>query len=200
MDEKISESARYEEFAPLELKLLRGPVYHDDSSWDDIRVFHAGISRHLGQIGLVLHIDEEDGFAYVGQIDDDDGGELPRLVHRRPLNSDVTLLCVLLREEWEKARVSLEGSGRCYLSSADLFDTLDLYYPVFSDESKRDYRFNSMIQRVKDLGLIRERGKSGGGEERIFEVLPIIKALVNPDFVKEFKTALESMVGDEDNA
>lgn len=199
MDEKISESTGYEDFAPLELKLLRGPVYHDDSSWDDIRVFRAGISRHLGQIGLDLHIDEEDGFAYVGQADDE-GGELPRLVHRRPLNSDVTLLCVLLREEWEKARVSLEGSGRCYLSAADLFDALDLYFPVFSDESKREYRFNSMIQRVKDLGLIRERGKSGGGEERIFEVLSIIKALVNPDFVREFKTALESLVGDEDNA
>ena len=188
MDEKKLESTAFEDFAPLEIKLLRGPVYHDDSSWDDIRVFRAGISRHLGQIGLVLHIDEDDA-----------GGELPRLVHRRPLNSDVTLLCVLFREEWEKARVSLEGSGRCYLSVTDIFDTLDLYYPVFSDEAKRDYRFNSMIQRVKDLGLIRERGKSGGGEERIFEVLPIIKALVNPDFVKEFKAALEAMVGDEDN-
>ena len=117
MDEKASGSVSYEEFAPLELKLLRGPVYHDDSTWDDIRLFQAGISRHLGQIGLSLHIDEEDGFAYVGQIDDEDGGELPRLVHRRPLNSDVTLLCVLLREEWEKARISLEGSGRCYLST-----------------------------------------------------------------------------------
>ncbi len=199
MDEKKLESTAFEDFAPLEIKLLRGPVYHDDSSWDDIRMFRAGISRHLGQIGLVLHIDEDDGFAYVGQVEDDEGGELPRLVHRRPLNSDVTLLCVLLREEWEKARVSLEGSGRCYLSVTDIFDTLDLYYPVFSDEAKRDYRFNSMIQRVKDLGLIRERGKSGGGEERIFEVLPIIKALVNPDFVKEFKAALEAMVGDEDN-
>lgn len=199
MDEKKLESTGYEEFAPLELKLLRGPVYHDDSSWGDIRVFRAGISRHLKQIGLDLHIDEEDGFAYIGQADDE-GGELPRLVHRRPLNSDVSLLCVLLREEWEKARVSLEGSGRCYLSTADLFDTLDLYYPVFSDESKRENRFNSLIQKVKDLGLIRERGKNGGGEERIFEVLPIIKALVNPDFVKEFKAALEVMVGDEKNA
>ncbi|RKX70553.1 MAG: hypothetical protein DRP60_15650 [Spirochaetes bacterium] len=192
---------RYEDFAPLELKLLRGPIYHEDSSWDDLFVFRTGISRHLGKIGLVLHIDEEDGFAYVGQMDNDgEGEELPRLVHRRPLNSDVTLLCVLLREEWEKARVSLEGSGKCYLSSTDLFEALDLFYPEISDESTKDYRFNSMIQKVKDLGLIRERGKGGSGEERIFEVLPIIKALVNPEFVKEFKTALESMNGENDNA
>jgi len=182
----------YEDFAPLELKLLRGPVYHDDPSWEELSVYRGGISRHLGQIGLVLHIDEEDGFAYIGQREED-GENLPRLVHRRALNSEVSLLCVLLREEWEKARVSLEGSGRCFLSSADLFEALDLYYPEISDEAKKDARFNSMIQKVKDLGLIRERGKNGTGEERIFEVLPIIKALVNPDFVKEFKTALETM-------
>jgi hypothetical protein len=182
----------YEDFAPLELKLLRGPVYHDDPSWEELSVYRVGISRHLGQIGLVLHIDEEDGFAYIGQREED-GENLPRLVHRRALNSEVSLLCVLLREEWEKARVSLEGSGRCFLSSADLFEALDLYYPEISDEAKKDARFNSMIQKVKDLGLIRERGKNGTGEERIFEVLPIIKALVNPDFVKEFKTALETM-------
>ena len=185
----------YEDFAPLELKLLRGPLYHDDPSWEDLSVFRTGISRHLSQIGLVLHIDEEDGFAYVGQIDED-GGELPRLVHRRPLNSDVSLLCILLREEWEKARVSLEGSGRCYLSSTDLFEALELYYPEISDETKKDYRFNSMIQKVKDLGMIRERRKNGAGDERIFEVLPIIKALVNPEFVSEFKTALEAVNND----
>lgn len=192
---------RYEDFAPLELKLLRGPIYHDDTSWDDLFVFRTGISRHLGKIGLVLHIDEEDGFAYVGQLDDEGEGEpLPRLVHRRPINSDVTLLCVILREEWEKARVSLEGSGKCFLSSGDLFENLDLFYPELSDEAKKDYRFNSMIQKVKDLGLIRERGKSGRGEERIFEVLPIIKALVTPDFVKEFKTALKVFKEEKENA
>ncbi|MDF1569213.1 MAG: DUF4194 domain-containing protein [Spirochaetaceae bacterium] len=194
MDNTLS----HEDFAGVELRLLRGPIYHDDSLWSDLQQYSAPIARHLAQIGLVLHIDEEDGFAYVGQKDSEDADSLPRLVRRRALNSDVSLLCVVLREEWEKDRSSFDGGERCYRSESDLSSILSVLFPEHTDESKTENRFVGLLQKGKELGLLREATRRGEDGERLFEVMPIIKAMVTPDFVEEFKQALENKKAEKD--
>jgi hypothetical protein len=181
----------HEDFTGVELRLLRGPLYHDDTLWKDLLIYMTPISRHLAQIGLVLHIDEEDGFAYVGQKDTEDAESLPRLVRRRAMNADVSLLCVVLREEWEKDRSSFEGGERCYRSESDLSTILSILFPEQTDETKTENRFAGLYQKGKDLGILRETTRQGDDSERLFEVMPIIKALVTPEFVEEFKQALE---------
>lgn len=181
----------HEDFAAVELRLLRGPLYYQDSLWADLLQYGDAVSRHLAQIGLSLHIDEDDGFAYIGQKDSEDVENLPRLVHRRAMNTDVSLLCVILREEWEKDRSSFDGSDRCYRSESDLSSILSLFFPEQADEIKRENKLLGLIQKGKDLGLLRDISGRNDDREKRFEVMPIIKALVTPDFVQEFKNALE---------
>ena len=195
----MDNTASHEEFAGVELRLLRGPLYHDDALWKDLLQYTVPIARHLAQIGLVLHIDEEDGFAYIGQKETEDTESLPRLVHRRAMNANVSLLCVVLREEWEKDRSSFEGGERCYRTESDLSSILSILFPEQTDGTKTENRFSGLFQKGKEIGLLREASRRGDDSERLFELMPIIKALVTPEFVEEFKQALEQKKAGKDD-
>jgi hypothetical protein len=114
-------------YAAVILKLLRGVVYVDDKEWDTLLSYEKAVRLHMASIGLRLHVDEADGYAYLSQPDDDeiasDNGhapavarELPRLVRRMPLNFEATLLCVVLRDELLKFEMREPGLERLVLS------------------------------------------------------------------------------------
>src|SRR6266849_4561853 len=91
-------------YAPAVIRLLQGPLYSDDATAWKLLVQHSDqIRNYCGQMGLELLLHEEDGFAYLRQPEweDDEGRsiELPRLTRRQPLSRDVSMLCVLLREQ-----------------------------------------------------------------------------------------------------
>ena len=59
-------------YAAVIIKLLRGVVYFDDKEWDTLLSYEKAIQRHMAGIGLRLHVDETDGYAYLSQPVDDE--------------------------------------------------------------------------------------------------------------------------------
>ena len=91
---------------PSELSLLvttlfKGPMYRDvhDRLWPILLKLRARVTDHVAVMGLRLEVDENEGYAFLrGLRDDETDVEYPRLVNRHTLGFHTSLLIALLRK------------------------------------------------------------------------------------------------------
>jgi len=115
---------------------------------------------------------------------------LPRLVRRRALTYNVSLLLVLLRQrllEFETA----SGEGRLVLSTEQVVEMLR----VFQAESTNDARVVDQAERTigkaAELGFLRQlRGQNGQ-----WEVQRILKAYIDAQRISDFAAKLREYAG-----
>ena len=89
---------------------MQGVVYResDEDTWPTLGRHGASVRDHFATIGVDVVVDEAEGYAYLRRTRRTEGEEpLPRLVRRRALTYNVSLLLVLLR----KRLVEFETSG-----------------------------------------------------------------------------------------
>src|SRR6202165_2562405 len=83
------------------IRLMQGVVYRetDEDTWLTLERLGAGVRDHFAAIGVDVVVDDAEGYAYLRSRPEEDGDEaLPRLVRRRALTYNVSLLLVLLRK------------------------------------------------------------------------------------------------------
>jgi len=185
-------------YAPAIIKLLKGILYEDDSDWDMLLNNERNIKEYFGKIGVTLYLDEAEGYAYLQQPDREDDDEqakpLPRLVTRYPLTRDVTLLCVLLREELLEFDASTSNSTRCILSKDKIHDLMRPFFKEQTNDVQLVKKFDSSIAQAVKLHFLKELK----GTESEYEVRRILKAKFSADKLKEIEEELKSQ--DKSNA
>jgi hypothetical protein len=175
------------------IRLMQGVVYResDEDIWLTLERSGAGVRDHFATIGVEVVVDDVEGYAYLRSRPEADGEEaLPRLVRRRALSYNVSLLLVLLRKrlvEFETAG----GDGRLVLSTEQIVEMLR----VFQAESTNDARLVDQAERTigkaAELGFLRQlRGQSGD-----WEVRRILKAYVDAQTVSDFASRLREYAG-----
>lgn len=176
-------------FAPAVIRLLQGPLYSDDATpWNALVQNYDQVRLYCAQIGLELQLHEEDGYAYLRQPEweDDEGRsiELPRLTRRLPLSRDVSMLCVLLREQLLLFETGSMGGSVCLLSREQIRELLLPALPERNNELLLQKRIDALIERVAELGFLRKVTRLG---QDYFEVRRILKAKINADQLVELK-------------
>ena len=175
------------------IRLMQGVVYResDEDTWLTLERSGAGVRDYFATIGVDVVVDEAEGYAYLRSRSAVEGEEpLPRLVRRRALTYNVSLLLVLLRKrllEFETAG----GEGRLVLSTEQIVEMLR----VFQAESTNDARVVDQAERTigkaAELGFLRQlRGQSGH-----WEVRRILKAYVDALTVSDFAAKLRGYAG-----
>ena len=189
-------------YASVILKLLRGVVYFDDKEWDTLLSYEKAVQLHMASIGLRMHVDEADGYAYLSQPDDDEiasgsghghehetamARELPRLVRRIPLNFEATLLCVVLREALLKFEMREPGLERLVLSKQHIQEAMQIFYPEPADMTRLLGRIDRVIAQVERAGFLRPVKHD---DEDVYEVKRIIKAKISADKLVDIRDQL----------
>lgn len=175
------------------IRLMQGVVYReaDEDTWLTLERSGAGVRDHFATIGVDVVFDDVEGYGYLRSRPEVDGEEaLPRLVRRRALTYNVSLLLVLLRKrlvEFETAG----AEGRLVLSTDQIVDLLR----VFQAESTNDARVVDQVERTigkaAELGFLRQlRGQSGQ-----WEVRRILKAYVDAETLSDFAAKLREYAG-----
>lgn len=182
-----------EPFALVVIKLLQGPLFDDDThAWNVLLMYQDQVRLYYAKIGLELHVQEEDGFAYLRQpdVEDQEGQvvELPRLTRRIPLNYHTTVLCVLLREQLLQFESSNLESTTCVLTRGQIHELLITFLPERNNELSEQSRMDALITRVVDLGFLKRLTKLG---QDYFEVRRILKAKIDADHLAEIKERLK---------
>ena len=170
----------------LLIALMRGIVEreHDGALWQSLLDLQARVRDHAGVLGLELILDEAEGHAYLRQ-QPRQNGELPRLVPRRQLGYQVSLLLALLRKKLAEFDAT-SGDARLVLSRDDIVDMMRLFLPETSNQARLKERMDTHINRVVEMGFLRRlRGQDGQ-----FEVRRILKAFVDAQWLADLDRRL----------
>lgn len=174
------------------IQLLKGPIYSDITPqlWEELIRKKAAICDYMAQIGLQLHVDSEDEYAFLRQkgVDEDIEeieGRLPRLISKRSLSFLPSVLCVLLRKKLIEHE-SQDGSPKLILKREEIYLMMQIYIKNEKNEKQIRGKIDSTIEKVKILGILRTL-KS---EDDVFEVRKVIKALIGPEWLRDLDTLL----------
>jgi hypothetical protein len=183
-------------YAPLILKLLQGVVYYDDKQWEQLISYAVPVRRHFATIGLQLHLDEVEGYAYLTQPDDEESDiDLPRLVRRYPLTYDATLLCVLLRESLQQFDARSPDEPRHVLSRTQMQEMMQLFFAEQTDMTRLERRLDRAIRQVENLSFLKRLNNE---DEELYEVRRIIKAKISADTLVAIRDQLQAYMQEED--
>ncbi len=179
------------DLSPLLISLFKGVLYREDNqpSWQKLIEQQAAIRDYIQLLGLELIFDEAEGYAYLRQFQDEDDDEkntIPKLIVRRQLSYPVSLLLALLRKRLAEFDAS-SGETRLILSRTQLIELLRLFLPDSSNEARLVDRIDNHIAKVVELGFLR---KLRGQQEPLYEVLRILKAFVDAQWLNEFDQRL----------
>lgn len=175
------------------IQLMRGVVYResDESTWTTLDRNPAGVRDHFAAIGIDVIIDDAEGYAYLQTHPEADGEEpLPRLVNRRTLTYNLSLLLVLLRKrlvEFETAG----GEGKLVVSRDQIVEMLRLFVTESTNEARVIDQVDTTIRRAADLGFLRQlRGRTDQ-----WEVRRVLKAYVDAQTLSDFAGKLAEYAG-----
>jgi len=177
-------------FAPAVIKLLQGVVYNDDkSTWNCLIQYQQFVKQYFSGIGIDVIIRENDGFAFLKQRDNDPDQEnpLPHLIERRQLSYPVTLLSVLLYEKMVEFESQTRESTRLIIDRDEIKELMRMFLPEGSNEVKLMNSIDGHINRLKELGILRELSTNPNK----FEVRKILKAKIPIEGLQEIKAKLK---------
>lgn len=172
------------------IPLLKGVIYRDvdAAQWGALLDLQGRVRDYVGVLGLELSLDEAEGYAFLRarpESEEDAAPRLPRLVARRPLSFPVSLVLALLRKKL--AEFDAAGSGtRLILSRDEVVETIRVFLPAGSNETRLIDQVDAHLNRVADLGFIRRLR----GQNEMIEVQRIIKAFVDAQWLAEFDARL----------
>ena len=170
--------------------LMKGVVYREEqeTAWRHLMHLQAQVRDHVDVLGLVLVIDENEGYSFLRSKPVDP--ELPetsalRLVARRPLSFHQSLLLALLRKRL--AQFDADASDtRLILTREQIVDMLTVFMPARTTQTRMIDQIDAHIAKAVDLGFLR-RIK---GDDGVYEVRRILKAFVDGQWLAEFEANL----------
>ncbi|MEM6268221.1 MAG: DUF4194 domain-containing protein [Bacteroidota bacterium] len=191
------------EFARIALRLIQGPVYDDDPrNWTELEQHQTAVRNYLARIGIEVVINEKEGYAYLTQdvpelVDE----KLPRIIRRRPLNYEVTLLCVVLYQKLLEFDARDMDSRKLFLTKGQIREEVELLFPERNDQSKLLEKIDSYIKAVLDLGYlerVRANEMATEPEER-YHVRRILKARFPGDSLQQILNRINPPENDDES-
>lgn len=175
------------------IRLMRGVVYResDEDIWATLERSGASVRDHFTTIGVDVIVDESEGYAYLRSHPEEEGEEpLPRLVRRRALTYNVSLLLVLLRKRLLEFEIT-GGEGRLVLSTDQIVEMLQLFQAESTNEARLVEQADNTIKKAVELGFLRQLR----GQTDQWEVRRIIKAYVDAQTLSDFAGKLRQYAG-----
>lgn len=190
-----------EELGAFIVPLLKGVIYRDadDKYFSALITASARIEEYLDVLGAQLFLDESEGYAFIRNKERDEDDRMPKLVARRPLTFDVSLLLALLRKRL--AEHDTRDGGRLIVTRDDMVQLVSVFMAESPNEAQRVDKVEATINKIVDLGFLHKLRK----QDHTYEVRRIIKAFIDAQWLAEFdvqlhKYAVFAGVGDSNAA
>ena len=181
-----TETRTPEELPGVVTRLFKGVLYAeaDEKLWQSLLGLSSQVRDYVSVLGLDLILDESEGYAFLKSREDPDG-TLPRLIPRRQLTFNVSLLLALLRGRMLEFDTN-SSELRLIMTEQDIADMVAVFLPESSNEARIMDRLATDIKKVVELGFLRKlKGQPG-----TYEVARILKAFVDAQWLEEFDARL----------
>lgn len=175
------------------IRLMRGVVYResDEDTWQTLERSIGGVRDHFATIGVEVVVDDNEGYAYLKSRPEVEGVEaLPRLVRRRALTYNVSLLLVLLRKRLLEFETS-GSEGRLVLTRDQIVEMLRTFQSDSSNDARIVDQAERTIAKAAEIGFLRPLR----GQTDHWEVRRILKAYVDAQVLSDFSGKLAQYAG-----
>jgi hypothetical protein len=180
-------------FTPVFIKLLKGPVeYLEKTAWEQLLQYQAELTRFLQQLGLVLILDKEDGYAYLEQARLDEDDNVTGWVRRIQLGYEESVLLVLLREMMAEFEVGEASTRELIKKRREIKEYAELFFRENASRVKFVRDLDRLIDRVEELDFLEKVEHHELADEQKFRVKKLIKARVDNEVLENFKQQLSA--------
>lgn len=174
--------------------LLRKTAEKSSPVWNDILLYQSEIQEYLSVIGLELIVKKDEGFAFVKQVVYDDDTTM-NLVTRRQLGFEVSIVVIVLRqllEDYDSNPTETQSLDRI-ITTNEIKDEVRLFLPESYNKVKLEKDLDNYIQRVAELGYLKEVKRNG--DDVRYKIHRIIKEKVTIEDLDLFKKKLDEYAG-----
>jgi len=178
-------------YTPVLIKLLKGPVeYLEKSAWDQLLQYQVELTRFLQQLGLVLVLEKDDGYAYLEQQRLDEEDNVVGWVRRIQLGYEESILLVLLRDMMAEFEVGEAGARELIKKRREIKEYAELFFKENPSRVKFIRDLDRLIDKVEELDFIEKVENTEPADEQKFRIKKIIKARVDHEILENFKQQL----------
>ena len=178
-------------YTPVFIKLLKGPVeYLEKTSWEQVLQYQAELTRFLQQLGLILVLEKEDGYAYLEQVRLDEEENTAGWVRRIQLGYEESILLLLLRDMMAEFEVGEAGARELIKKRREIKEYAELFFKENPSRVKFIRDLDRLIDRVEELDFLEKMEQHDVADEQKFRIKKIIKARVDNETLENFKQQL----------
>ena len=178
-------------YTPVLIKLLKGPVeYLEKSAWEQLLQYQVELTRFLQQLGLVLVLEKDDGYAYLEQQRLDEEDNVVGWVRRIQLGYEESILLVLLRDMMAEFEVGEAGARELIKKRREIKEYAELFFRENPSRVKFIRDLDRLIDKVEELDFIEKVENTEPADEQKFRIKKIIKARVDHEILENFKQQL----------
>ena len=177
-----------EAFSRAVVALYKSAIFKEDTEyWETILAQKSKIEDYVNKVGLMLIVDEIDGYAYLKQrIYENGETEIPRLVPRYALSYPVSLMLVLLRKQLLEFD-STNGDQRLIVTKEHMREKLSLFLRDTNNETKLVRDVDKHVEKIEKMGFLRRLR----GNEEAFEVQRILRSFINAQWLSNLNELLD---------
>ena len=179
------------------IKLMQGVVYRetDEDTWLTLQRASAPVRDHFAAIGVDVVVDDIEGYAFLRSRPVPEGETgLPRLVQRRKLGYNLSVLLVLLRKRLLEFETT-DGTGRLVLTTAAMVDMLRTFQADSTNDARLAEQAQQTINKASDLGFLTTVRNQPG----YWEVKRILRAYVDVEAIERFLDEFAATSGGDDD-
>ena len=187
------------------IKLLQGPLFRqnvNDKLWEKLEMYESDIQAFFAILGVSVAIDKADGFAFLQQNDlNEEDDNVSRLIRQIPLTEEQSFLCILLRDELNKfdnPNNSQNKSSVLILRESELYEQFAMFYTSKTDQITARANFKKNLNRLCELGLLKEQNPDDMEKESEYEVRRYVRAKIDSEFCEEFMRKLKEREADNE--
>ena len=178
-------------FTPVLIKLLKGPVeYLEKTAWDQLLAYQTELTRFLQNLGLLLVLEKDDGYAYLEQTKLDEEENVAGWIRRVPLGYEESILLVLLRDMMAEFEVGEIASRELIKKRREIKEYAELFFKENPSRVKFIRDLDRLIDRAEELDFLEIVENSELHDEQKFRIKKIIKARVDNEILENFKQQL----------
>ncbi|MBS1663353.1 MAG: DUF4194 domain-containing protein [Bacteroidetes bacterium] len=178
-------------YTPVFIKLLKGPIeYLEKTAWEQLLQYQTELTRFLQQLGLVLVLEKDDGYAYLEQTRLDEEDNVAGWVRRIQLGYEESILLVLLRDMMAEFEVGEASTRELIKKRREIKEYAELFFKENPSRVKFIRDLDRLIDRVEELDFLEKVENSDLLDEQKFRIKKIIKARVDNELLENFKQQL----------
>ena len=173
-------------YTPVFIKLLKGPVdYTDKSTWEKLLQYKTDLVKFLRQIGLIMVLNEDDGYAYIKHLQLEEENNIS-WIQRRALTYEESIMLVLLREMMSDFETGEATVRELIKKRREIKEFAELFFKEKASRVKFLKDIDRLIDKAEEYGFLQLMKDEEIADEQAFRIKKIIKAKIDTEELDDF--------------